>query len=97
MQTTHNSNIIGQAERDLGDCQNIYMEVVCKSSFMQDRDVFIDADCSLMALIILCIGIMTIRRSISSIRSQRQHASIALAGCNVSGQLHQPLQAYKNC
>ena len=73
------------------------MEVVCKSRFTRHRDAFTAADCSLTALIILCIGMMIIRRSISSICSERQHAINVLAGCNVIGQLHQPLQAYKNC
>ncbi len=96
LQTTHGSNISGQAERDLGDCQSVCVEALCKSSLMQDRDV-LTADYVLMAFIIMCIGIITVRRSTSSICLQRQNASAALGGCNLSGQLHQPLHAYKNC
>ncbi len=52
------------------------MAMLCKKGLMQNRDVFTDADCVLMDFIIVCIGIMSTRRSTSSASSQRQNASL---------------------
>ncbi len=55
-----------------------------KKGLMKDSGVFTDADKLLMPPTILCIGGITVGRSTSSICLQRHHASIALAGCNLS-------------
>ena len=72
------------------------MEAAPQKRLMKHSGIFTDADCLLMAFIMVCIGIISTRRSTSSASSQRQNASIVLAGCNLSDQLHQPLHAYKD-